>query len=95
MARIVSESGPYRVETAVRVWRQLEDLPLDAVRRIQKRLESLAGHVASEPKPSHEVRPSPLSLYFLIDDWAIVCDVSHNRRTITLLDVARQLPEAK
>lgn len=93
MARYPKDTldGPYRVELAVRVWRQLDALAPDAVQRLHSGLARIAREVSADGALS----PAPQTFDARFDDLEITYQLSGPRRTVTLLSVTPVSGEAR
>ena len=80
------------------VLRQLGFIPSDVFRRVQQRLETLA-ELAANSQGSFAPSQAPSArgfertrLCFTVDDYVAVYRIEEDRKTLTLLEVARRLP---
>lgn len=78
-------NSPYRVEYAVRVWRQLFELPAETIAQLGRELEALAATLATEASSDGPLVPREVELANL----TISHEVSHARRVVTVLELRR------
>lgn len=83
-----SPATPYRVEYAVRVWKQLFELPADHIALLGRELEGLAEQVSA----GTGIPAGPRNIH--VADLAVSYEVNDTRRVLTVLGVGRQQPAA-
>jgi hypothetical protein len=78
---------PYNVEIAVHVWQQLVPLQPELVADLRAELQFVA-HAAAGGQ-------TEFSGKLILGDVAATYEVSHSRRTVSLLDVRLQPPDVR
>ncbi len=94
MRRFEPPGSRYTVQIGSPVWRQISHLPAETYRRIREELERVAASVAANPEslpllPRDGGVPSGFSL--VVGDYIVLYEVDSERRSVTLMDVARRL----
>ena len=78
-------SAPYRLEYAVRVWKQLMGLSAEEIALLGRELEQLA----TQARDARGAAPRNLHLA----DLAVSYEVSEGRQVLTVLGIARREPK--
>lgn len=91
MRQLRNENLSVRIATTA--WRQLGTVPSETFTRIKDRLYELAEGSPAQAQPN-QVQGAPLAAYFTVDDFVAMYSVDAESKLITLLEVARRLPEA-
>ncbi len=76
------------------VWRQIAHLPAETYRQIREELEAVAAAVAAHPDalaPPPRAREAPSGFSFVVGDYLVLYEVDVERRSVTLMEVARRL----
>ena len=89
MRKLATET--YTVRIGPTAWRQLGVVPSDTFTRIKNELYELAENSERLPVKDGVVLPGPLAL--IVGEYMAVYEVDTARLTLTLMEVAKRLPE--
>lgn len=94
--RRIGPPDRFTVQVSTPAWEQISHLPADAYRSIREELESLAAQAAGNPgglSGADEQRGERAARSCIVGEYVVLYDVDTSRRSVTLLEIARRLPQ--